>query len=100
MSDLPAAGFVQASVPQRVGLLRLLELWADEALRFADTEELDDPPGVFGSVPGLEGAWGCASTKEEALADLRSTLVEWARLVLQDADQELPVMGGVRLMAQ
>ena len=93
-------GFVQASVPQHVGLLSLLEMWADEALRFAVTEQMDDPPGVFASVPGLEGAWGCAPDKEEALADLRSTLVEWARLVLQDADQDLPVMGGVHLVAQ
>lgn len=99
MGDVPV-GFVQASAPRQVGLPRLLEIWADEALRLAVTERLEDPPGVFASVPGLEGAWGCAPTPEGALADLRSTLVEWAQLVLQDHEQELPEMGGVRLVAR
>lgn len=79
-------------------LERLLAQWADIAVSHAVVREIDDPPGFTASVAGIDGAWGFGASPEEALAELRSVLIDWARLKLEDGDDDIPSMEGVHLV--
>ena len=79
-------------------LNRLLSQWAEVAVSHAVVREIDDPQGLIATVAGIEGAWGFGATPEEALAELRPVLIDWARLKLEDGDEDIPSMEGVHLV--
>lgn len=79
-------------------LNRLLSQWAEVAVSHAVVREINDPPGLIATVAGIDGAWGFAGTPEEALTELRSVLIDWARLKLEDGDEDIPSMEGVHLV--
>lgn len=79
-------------------LERLLSQWAEVAVSHAVVREIDDPPGLIAAVAGIEGAWGFGASPEEALAELKSVLIDWARLKLEDGDDDIPSMEGVHLV--
>ena len=59
---------------------------------------IDDPAGHVATVAGIEGAWGFGDTEEGALDELRSVLLGWASLKLEDGDDDIPSMEGVHLV--
>ncbi len=65
---------------------RLVERWAEDAVSHAIVRTIDDPAGLVATVAGIDGAWGFGQSEDEALDDLRSVLVDWASLTLQDGD--------------
>ena len=79
---------------------RLVAQWAEIAVSHAFVRAIDDPPGFTAGVAGIEGAWGFGASSEEALAELRSVLVDWARLKLEDGDDDIPSMEGVHLVVE
>ena len=79
-------------------LEKLIELWAVAAVSHAKVRDINDPDGLVATVVGIDGAWGFGSSSEEALADLRSVLVDWATLKLEDGDDDIPSMEGLHLV--
>ena len=65
---------------------RLVERWAEAAVSHATVRTINDPAGLVATVAGIDGAWGFGQSEDEALDDLKSVLVDWASLKLQDGD--------------
>ena len=78
----------------------LVNQWAKIAVSHAKTESIDDPVGVVATVAGLKGPWGFGHTPEEALSELESVLVDWVTMKLEDGDNDIPDMEGVRLVGR
>lgn len=76
---------------------RLVEAWVKRALSGARIEPIADPKGFFADVPEAWGAWGIGETPEAALMDLEAGLEGWVKLKMADGDDDIPVMGGIRL---
>ena len=68
----------------------------EAAMRSAHYEILEDEEGFFGTVPGLQGLWGHATTLEECRTDLRSALEDWVLLGLH-LGHEIPLVDGIDL---
>lgn len=79
-------------------LQRLVEQWADIALSHAIVREIEDPSGLIARVVGVKGSWGFGQSAGEALAELRTSLVDWASIKLEDGDDDIPSMEGVHLV--
>ena len=77
---------------------RLVAQWAEIAVSHAVVRGIGDPPGFTAAVAGVDGAWGFGASPEEALAESRSVLVDWARLKIEDGDGDIPSMEGVHLV--
>ena len=77
---------------------RLIARWAEIAVSHAMVRPIDDPAGHVATVAGIEGAWGFGDTEEGALDELRSVLLGWASLKLEDGDDDIPSMEGVHLV--
>ena len=75
-----------------------VERWAKVAVSHAIVRAISDPSGFIATVTGIDGAWGFGQSEDEALEDLRSVLVDWASLKLQDGDDDIPSMEGVYLV--
>ena len=71
--------------------------WVETAVSQAVLHRSDDPPGLIATVMGIEGAWGYGATRDEALEDLKSVVVDWVGLKLQDGDDDIPSMEGLYL---
>ena len=76
----------------------MIERWAELAVSHAIVRAVNDPTGHIATVAGIDGAWGFGQSEEEALDDLRSVLVDWASLELEDGDDDIPSMEGVHLV--
>lgn len=76
---------------------RLIAAWIAAALSRARIEPIADPEGFFADVSEAWGAWGFGETPEEALMDLQAGLEGWVTLKVADGDDDMPVMGGIRL---
>lgn len=76
-----------------------VEGWVAVALSRARVEPIADPEGFFADVSEVWGAWGFGETPEEALIDLEAGLEGWVRLKVADGDDDIPVMGGIRVPA-
>ena len=79
-------------------LQRLVEQWADIALSHAIVREIEDPSGLIARVVGVKGSWGFGQSAGEALAELRTALIDWASIKLKDGDDDIPSMEGVHLV--
>lgn len=79
-------------------LQRLIALWAEKALFHAMVRDIDDPASVVASVAGIKGPRGFGESSEEALEALESALIDWADTKLKNGDDDIPSMGGVRLV--
>ena len=79
-------------------LERLIECWAEVAVSHAIVRTIDDPAGLIATVAGIDGAWGFGESEAGALDDLRSVLVDWASLKLEDGDDDIPSMEGIHLV--
>ena len=71
--------------------------WAEIAASRATVRGSDDPPGLIATVVGIKGPWGFGATRGEALEELKSVLVDWVYLKLEDGDDDIPIMEGVQL---
>ena len=69
-----------------------VERWAEATASHAMVRTIDDPIGLIAAVAGIDGAWGFGQSEDEALDDLRSVLVDWASLKLEDGDDDIPSM--------
>ncbi len=78
---------------------RLVVLWAEIVVSHAVVRDIDDPSGYTATVAGVEGAWAFGVSEEEALYELRSVLIGWACLRLEDGDDDIPSMEGLHLVA-
>lgn len=76
----------------------LTALWAEAAVTHAIVRAIEDPPGLVATVAGLDGAWGFGESPREALDDLKSVLIDWASLKLDDGDDDIPSMEGIHLV--
>ena len=72
----------------------LIERWADAAASHAMVRTINDPAGLVATAAGIDGAWGFGPSEEEALKDLRSVLVDWANLKVEDGDNDIPSLEG------
>ena len=79
-------------------LQRLVEQWADIAISHAIVREIEDPSGLIARVAGIKGSWGFGQSASEALAELRTALIDWASIKLEDGDDDIPSMEGVHLV--
>lgn len=79
-------------------LQRLIARWAEIALFHAMVRDVDDPVGVVASVAGIKGPRGFGHSPDEALEALNSALIDWADTKLKNGDDDIPSMGGVRLV--
>lgn len=77
----------------------LIKQWAEIAASQAILNNIDDPPGFIATVSGAKGAWGFGDSKQAAIDDLRSVLIGWVTLKLEDGDDDIPNMEGVQLVA-
>ena len=76
----------------------MIERWAEVAASRAIVRTINDPAGHVATVAGIDGAWGFGPSEDEALVDLRSVLVDWASLKLEDGDDDIPSMEGIHLV--
>ena len=74
--------------------------WANIATDHHTVRPISDPPGYVATVDQVEGAWGYGTTVEKAVSDLRSVLIDWARLKLEHGDDDIPSMRGMNLPAE
>ncbi len=81
-----------------VAIDRLIALWAEIAVSHAIVRPTYDPAGYVATVVSIEGAWGLGDSQEAALDDLKSVLIGWASLKLEDGDDDIPSMEGVNLV--
>ena len=79
-------------------LQRLIALWAERALFHAIVRDSDDPAGVVAYVVGVKGPRGFGRSPKEAMESLNSALIDWADAKLKNGDDDIPSMGGVRLV--
>jgi len=79
-------------------LNRLIEQWVDAAVSHAVIRDTENPSELVATVAGINGAWGYGGSDEEALKDLKSVLIDWVRLKLQDGDDDIPSMEGLHLV--
>lgn len=79
-------------------LQRLVEQWADIAISHAIVRRIEDPSGLIARVVGVKGSWGFGRSADEALAELRTSLIDWANIKLEDGDDDIPSMEGVHLV--
>ncbi len=76
----------------------LVASWAEVAVSHAIARYIDDPEGHIATVAGIEGAWGFGDTEAAALDELRSVLIGWACLKVQNGDDDIPSMEGIHLV--
>ena len=76
-----------------------IQEWAEIAITHAVLSDIDDPPGFIATVNGAKGAWGFGDSKQAAIDDLRSVLIGWVTLKLEDGDDDILNMEGVQLVA-
>jgi predicted RNase H-like HicB family nuclease len=67
-----------------------------KAMRKAAYELIEDGT-FFGSIPGFDGVWGNATSLEECREELQETLEGWLILKLWLNDEDIPVLGKLRL---
>ena len=79
-------------------LEKLIDRWAEVAVSHSIVRTINDPAGLIATVAGIDGAWGFGQSEDEALDDLRSVLLDWASLKLEDGDDDIPSMEGVHLV--
>lgn len=79
---------------------RLVASWAEIAVSHAAVRCLEDHSGHVATVAGIDGAWGHGDTAGEALDELRSVLVGWACLKLEDGDDDTTNMEGIHLVVK
>lgn len=73
----------------------MLTDYIEAAMRHAEYEDLGEE-GWYGRIPGFDGLWANASSREDTIAELRSTLEDWLILGLRHGDL-LPVVDGIDL---
>lgn len=74
----------------------IIAKYARLAVRGAELKQLQDGE-FFAEIPDLRGVWARGSTRDEALRELKEVVEDWAHLKIQDADKDLPVVGGINL---
>jgi len=79
-------------------LEHLIVLWVEAAVSHAIVRRIDGPDGVVATVAGIDGVGGFGDYAEDALQDLRTVLIDWASLKLQDGDDDIPNMEGLHLV--
>lgn len=77
---------------------KLIEQWAEIAVSHATVRGINDPAGVVARVVGVKGALGFGHSEKEALDELKSVLIDWVTLKLDDGDDDIPSMEGVHLV--
>ena len=77
---------------------KLIEQWAEIAVSHATVRVINDPVGMIARVVGIKGALGFGHSEKEALDELKSVLIDWATLKLDDGDDDIPSMEGVHLI--
>lgn len=77
---------------------KLIEQWAEIAVSHAIVRGINDPVGMIARVVGIKGALGFGHSKQEALDELKSVLIDWVTLKLDDGDDDIPSMEGVHLV--
>lgn len=98
--DAPQAGEAEYDGSLGSALDRLVATWAEVAVSHAMVRSIDDPSGHIATVAGVKGAWGLGDSEEAALDELRSVLIGWACLKLEDGDDDIPSMEGVHLVIE
>jgi predicted RNase H-like HicB family nuclease len=68
-----------------------------KAIEGAEYEFIEDGT-YFGTIPGFEGVWGNAKTIEACRSDLLGALEGWLILGIWSHDDDLPVLGELRLV--
>lgn len=76
----------------------LIEKWAEIAVSHATVRGINDPAGMVARVVGIKGALGFGHSEKEALDELKSVLIDWVTLKLDDGDDDIPSMEGVHLV--
>ena len=76
--------------------LALVETYADIATRHALVKEIDSGHW-FASIVGLEGVWGDGDSPDEALVDLRESVVDWIAVKRRVGATDIPTMEGIDL---
>jgi predicted RNase H-like HicB family nuclease len=66
------------------------------ALQGAKYETLDDNGTIYAEIPGFDGVYANASTREECQQELAEVLADWLQLRLQWG-RPVPVVGGIDL---
>jgi len=74
----------------------MLTEYLQGAMRRARYEVIEDDGTFYGSIPGLDGVWGNASTMEACRQELESVLQEW---LLFRLSRQLPIppLDGIEL---
>ena len=74
----------------------MLTEYLQGAMRRARYEVIEDDATFYGSIPGLDGVWGNASTMEACRQELESVLQEW---LLFRLSRQLPIppLDGIEL---
>ncbi len=85
MAHMPANRVFQA--------LEARDRYIAAAVEQAQYEVLSDDGSIFATIPGLQGVWAQAETREGAQAELASVLEGWLALSLE-RHRHIPVIAG------
>ncbi len=87
--NAPAAAAVDA-----ISAIPYLNDYLKNAVERCETEQLDDG-SWYVSIPGFDGVWAGGVTRELAIEELRSVLLDWLELKRQDRDGDIPVVAHI-----
>ena len=74
----------------------MLTAYIAAAMRQAVYEILEDNNTLFGSIPGLQGVWANAETRDRCQQELQSALEDWILLGLH-LHHPIPVLDNIDL---
>jgi len=99
LAHLESAAAVECESPETLEETESsIQQWAEIAASQAILSDMDDPSGFVATVNGIKGAWGFGESKQAAIDELRSVLIGWVTLKLEDGDDDIPSMEGVQLV--
>jgi len=73
----------------------MIDEYIAEAMRGAVPRYLDEDRAWVYEIPGVQGVWSYAPTKEASLEDLRGVLEDWIELKLE-RNHPLPDLENIR----
>jgi predicted RNase H-like HicB family nuclease len=76
----------------------MLRSYLDAAMGQARYEQLDGDEGFYGEIPGFDGLWASAPTRDTCVEQLAAALEDWVIAGLQ-LGHELPSVAGLTLNA-
>jgi len=76
--------------------LTIPQAYVEKAVEACRMEVLGDGT-YYAEIPGFDGVWANSATPSHTLDELRSVLIDWLALKMENGDGDIPTIGGFDL---